>query len=173
MSNDQPHIKIEIRSNANFLAGTREMLSGIAKRLGFSDESAGHIALALDEALCNVIRHGYDKAPDKPIWISVFAIGGVATPDQHASPTSALKIVIDDEARQVDLATIKSRDLDEVRPGGLGVHIIHEVMDEVHYEHRKPKGMRLIMIKNRSSGKRVGPETPGQGDRSCSCGDHS
>lgn len=69
---------------------------------------------------------------------------------------TALRIVLEDEAEQVDPATIKSRDLEEVRPGGLGVHIIKSVMDEVKYERREGVGglggvgMRLTMIKNRT-----------------------
>ena len=50
----------------------------------------------------------------------------------------------------MDPAVIKSRNLDEVRPGGLGVHIIKAVMDEVSYEKRNPIGMRLTMTKKRS-----------------------
>ncbi len=155
MMPQEPHVKLELRSNPLFLSGAREMVSSIAKRLGFSDESSAHIALAIDEALCNIIRHGYDKQPEKPIWISIFPEGGVSTPESQGqpSPTTALKIVIEDEARQVDLAAIKSRDLEEIRPGGLGVHIIQQVMDSVSYEHRQGPsgGMRLTMIKSKSS----------------------
>ncbi len=155
MTPQEPHVKLELRSNPLFLSGAREMVSSIAKRLGFSDESAAHIALAIDEALCNVIRHGYDKSPERPIWISLYPEGGVATPDApgQPNPTTALRIVIEDEARQVDPSVIKSRDLEEIRPGGLGVHIIQQVMDSVRYEHRDGPagGMRLTMIKNRSA----------------------
>lgn len=152
---DTPHLILQVQSNPLFLSGVREMVSNVAKRLGFADESCSQMALAVDEALCNVIRHGYQKAPDKPIWLTLYALGGVGTPDTLAAgqpnPVSALKIVIEDEAQQVDLAKIKSRDLDDIRPGGLGVHIIREVMDEVSYEHRKPSGMRLTMVKKRAA----------------------
>ncbi len=143
-------------SNPLYLSGAREMVSSVARRLGFSDEACGHIALAVDEALCNVIRHGYQKASDRPIWIGLVPLGGVAQPGVPAgNPTQALKIVIEDEARQVDPEQIKSRNLEEVRPGGLGVHIIKAVMDEVKYERRESLngtpavGMRLTMIKRR------------------------
>ena len=165
MTTQEPHVKLELRSNPLFLSGAREMVSSIAKRLGFSDESAAHIALAIDDALCNVIRHGYDKQAEQPIWISLFPEGGVSTPDSQGnpSPTTALRIVIEDEAKQVDLAAIKSRDLEEIRPGGLGVHIIQQVMDSVTYEHRNgPRGgMRLTMIKSRSSKPKPGDSNKG------------
>jgi len=148
-------ICIELRSNPLYLSGAREMVAAVARRLGFSDESCGQIALAVDEALCNVIRHGYDRASDKPIWISLWPVGSLAASDGNSCPITpeanieALRIVIDDEAKQVDPSVIKSRNLDDVRPGGLGVHIIKAVMDDVLYEKRSPAGMRLTMIKKR------------------------
>jgi len=165
----KPQIQLAITSNPLFLSGTREFVYHIASRVGFSEEACGQMALAVDEAICNVIRHGYDRALDKPIWISLQCIGGVAAPEtQQTNPTTALQIVIEDEARQVDLSMIKSRNLDEIRPGGLGVHIIQEVMDDVKYEHRSGKGMRLTMVKLRNSAKRAGSgdvDSPGlEGD---------
>jgi anti-sigma regulatory factor (Ser/Thr protein kinase) len=149
---EQAEILIQMMSNPLYLSGAREMVAAVARRLAFSDEACGQIALAVDEALCNVIRHGYGRQSDRPIWISLTPIGGVAAPGSDGNPTEALKIVIEDEARQVDPATIRSRNLEDVRPGGLGVHIIRAVMDDVRYEKRNgsDRGMRLVMIKNRT-----------------------
>ena len=47
-----------------------------------------------------------------------------------------LLIKIFDFAENVDLDSIQSRDLDDIRPGGLGVHIIHQVMDSVEYKNQ-------------------------------------
>ena len=153
---DPAQIRIELRSNPLYLSGMREMLASVCRRLGFTDEACGQMALALDEALCNIIRHGYDRAPDQPIWITLTPLGGVTTPEEmheKGNPTTGIQIVVEDEARQVDPSVIKSRNLEDIRPGGLGVHIIHQIMDEVRYEHREGKGMRLTMIKGRASTK--------------------
>ena len=42
---------------------------------------------------------------------------------------STIQFVIEDRARQVPLDRIKGRPLDDIRPGGLGIHLIREVMD--------------------------------------------
>lgn len=164
MTPSHPPIRLEITSNPLFLAGARELIYHLASRLGFTDEACGQLALAVDEAICNVIRHGYDRAAGKPIWISVTPlVSGRSEEPTPDSPADALRIVIEDEARQVDVNTIKSRDLDDIRPGGLGVHIITEVMDEVRYEHRQPTGMRLTMVKRRqpaASNDNAGQQTP-------------
>jgi serine/threonine-protein kinase RsbW len=138
-----PDIRLEMVSDPVYLSGARELVSSVARRLGFHEEACSQIALAIDEALCNIIRHGYDRRKDGPIWMSLFPMEG--GPGSKGTP--GLTIVVEDEARQVDPEQIRSRDLDEIRPGGLGVHIIRQVMDEVRYEKRPSKGMRLTLVK--------------------------
>jgi anti-sigma regulatory factor (Ser/Thr protein kinase) len=136
--NREPAVRLELTSQARFLAAARAMISNLAQRLGFNEVQCGQISLAVDEALCNIINHGYDKRPDGRIWLSVWTLDG-------AKP--GIRIVIEDRAKQVDPQAIRSRDLDDIRPGGLGVYIIREVMDEVIYEKREGGGMRLTMMK--------------------------
>lgn len=138
------HLKLEMLSQPRYLSGARELVAAVAKRLGFSERACGQIALAIDEALCNVMCHGYGRDPKGVIWLSIEPLGGHA-PDNGAT---GIRVVIEDEAKQVDPDKIKSRDLDDIRPGGLGVHIIHEVMDNVNFEKRSKKGMRLSLEKN-------------------------
>ncbi|HMN39233.1 MAG TPA: ATP-binding protein [Phycisphaerales bacterium] len=173
-ASSEPHLRIELRSNPLLLSGVRELIVALSRRLGFSDESGGQIALAVDEALCNVIRHGYQRRPDRPIWLSIWAEGGAWV--DGGAPTStgsaggerpdALRIVIEDEAKQVSPETIKSRSLEEIRPGGLGVHIIQTVMDEARYEKRGTTGMRLTMVKKRVGS--VGDGARAAGNCGCS-----
>ncbi len=137
----RPHIRVELLSNPIYLSGARELVGSVSRRLGFDDLQCSKIALAVDEALCNIIRHGYNRQPDKPIWISIW-------PDVTEPQPLGIRLVIEDEARQVDPSTLKGRALDDIRPGGLGVHIIREVMDEVTFAKRNGKGMRLTMVKH-------------------------
>ena len=124
-------IRIELVSDPMYLCGAREMVSCIAQRVGFDDMSCSKIALAVDEAMCNVIRHGYKRATDRPIWVTV-------VPRRAEGDTPGrIEIIIEDEADQVDPEAIAGRALDDVRPGGLGVHIMREVMDEVEYARRE------------------------------------
>lgn len=138
---EKPHIRIELRSDPCYLAGVRQLIAGVAQRIGFDDNSCSQVALAVDEALANVIRHGYCQACDRPIWISLW-------PSPETEERGAgLRIEIEDEARQVDESELCGRELDDPKPGGLGLHIIREVMDEVAYHKRSGRGMRLTMVK--------------------------
>lgn len=142
-----PHITIQMLSQARFLSAARSMIANLAQRLGFNEIRCGQVSLAVDEALCNVINHGYEKREDGIIWIHLYIM---------EDDRGGLKIVIEDEAQQVEPDCIKSRDLDDIRPGGLGVYIIREIMDEVRYEKRETSGMRLTLVKWLSSDDETG-----------------
>lgn len=131
-------IRVELRSQPELLAPVRAMLTSLSERLGFDEVETGHLALAVDEALANVIRHGYDNATDGRIWLSASV---------KEQPTRRLHIEIEDQGRQVDPEQINPRDLDDVRPGGLGVHLMREVTDTCEFERRSPTGMRLVLEK--------------------------
>lgn len=137
-----PDIRVHLISDPTYLSGVRDLIAAVARRLSFSDDACGQIALAVDEALANIIRHGYERRKDGPITISIWPL-----PGDNGHPRPGIRIVVEDEAKQVEPDQIKSRDLDQVRPGGLGVHIIRQIMDEVAYEKRPGPGMRLTLVK--------------------------
>ncbi len=136
-----PHMVVQLLSQPRYLAPTRRLVHEFCRQFGFDDRGAGQVALAVDEALCNVIRHGYGKQADGPIWIQLWPVASLERRN------AGVRIVIEDEANQIDPANIKGRELDEIRPGGLGVHIIREVMDESIFERRDRVGMRLTMVR--------------------------
>lgn len=154
-----PHVEIHLLSQPRYLCGARDAVGSISRRFGFDEQTSGQLALAVDEALCNVIRHGYNNAPDRPITLKIWPLheddmsAAASAPSAPGNGTpqgpGGVRIVIEDEARQVDPDQIKSRDLAEVRPGGLGVHIIRQIMSATRFEKRPgPQGgMRLVMAK--------------------------
>lgn len=156
---DRPPLRFEMLSQPRYLSAVRAMISNVAQRFGFSDHDSDQISLAVDEALCNVINHGYGCRDDGRIWVSVWPL----------EKNLGLRIVIEDGAPQVEPHTIQPRELSEIRPGGLGVHIIREVMDQVVYEKREEGGMRLTLIKvlrpsSHADGDARDTRTEGRGD---------
>jgi anti-sigma regulatory factor (Ser/Thr protein kinase) len=155
----RPEIELKLISDPMYLCGARELVGCIARRIGFDDMDCSKIALAVDEALSNIIRHGYNKVFDKPIWI------GISPIKPSAESIGGIVIIIDDEAKQVDPCKMKGRELEDIKPGGLGVHIIQEVMDEVRYEKRDSVGMRMILTKRAPRPE----ESPRLSDRKATC----
>lgn len=129
---------MEIPSQPAFLAPLRAFITTIAERCGFDEVAQFQLALAIDEAVANVINHGYGRRPDGRVSVKLWRI---------TNGREGIQVVIEDEGRQIDPALIRSRDLDDVRPGGLGVHIIREVMDHCRWERRAEGGMRLVLVK--------------------------
>jgi len=136
------HSDLEIRivSNPRYICAVRLAIESAARSLGAAEQTCGELALVVGEALANVIKHGYQDQTDRPIWVT-------GSPMQDDG-RRCFEVVIEDESQGVDLDQIKSRPLDEVRPGGLGVHLIQCIMDQVEYSHRQDGvGVRLRMRK--------------------------
>lgn len=149
MSEQTYDIQLRIWSHPRYLCVVRAVVESALGRLGFPPDLRTRMTMAVDEAVANVIRHGYDNRDDGPIWLTLEALAGGGDDGEAGrdSQHGGVRIVIEDEARQVEAEQIRGRDLAKVRPGGLGVHIIEQVMDHVQYEKRAERGMRLVMIR--------------------------
>jgi len=113
--------RLNVPGRAQSLVMVRRAVEASATLCGFSKEQTQDIILAVDEACQNVVRHAYAGALDGDMVVDVRREKG------------AYLVLIRDFAPSVDPAIIKSRALDDVRPGGLGVHFIREVMDTMDY----------------------------------------
>jgi len=112
---------LQVTSNPNRLKLVRQVVAEAATMAGCDADMVRDVVIAVDEALQNVIRHGYGGSPDGAIHITL------------RMQDETLIILIRDWASRVDPNTVKPRDLDDIRPGGLGTHFIREVMDEVEF----------------------------------------
>lgn len=137
-------VKLCIFSTPAHLPVVRAAADRMCRLIGFDEDSAHRVVLSIDEAMTNVIRHAYDGAEDRPIEVELTAVG-------HSRP-EALRVRIRDYGRRVDSSQIKSRELSDVRPGGLGVHIMNECMDRVEYEPAEGGGTTLTMFKHLPAG---------------------
>jgi anti-sigma regulatory factor (Ser/Thr protein kinase) len=91
--------------------------------------------LAIDEACMNIIQHAYGKEGSGEIRLHLAL--------QH----DRLTIELEDDAPCIDPQRVKPRALADVRPGGLGVHFIREIMDEMVFLPCQSKGNRLRLVK--------------------------
>jgi anti-sigma regulatory factor (Ser/Thr protein kinase) len=133
-------VELRVISEPRYLCVVRSAVETFTQRIGFSNEQSGDIVLAVDEALTNVIRHGYKGATNQPIRICLS--------HHRDGPRDGICIVIEDECDQVDPAKLVGHPLEEVKPGGLGVNIFKQVMDDVQFEPAKGKrGMLLTLCK--------------------------
>lgn len=133
-------ITMSIVSTPAHLPVVRAALGELARLIGFDERGADGLVLAVDEALANVIEHAYEGRSDGPITVSFTALLEI---DRQVG----IEVVLEDRGQSVDKRLIHGRDLDDIRPGGLGTHIMIACMDQLEYAHRDGGGTRLRMLK--------------------------
>ncbi|MCY4016640.1 MAG: ATP-binding protein [Gammaproteobacteria bacterium] len=120
-------LSMRVANDLKELAAIAERVDEFCGQLGIGPAVAYQVNLSLDELLTNTINYGYaDDAPHE-IRIDLRVEAG------------RLTIRIEDDARQFDLSASDpekadtTSSLDERRPGGLGIFLVHEMMDSVNY----------------------------------------
>jgi len=143
VSREKMLLRMELQSDPEMLCAVRGALAHLAERLGFPDEDCRAIVLAVDEALTNIIRHTYRGHTESPIQAEVRRI----TLDEDGLRGDALEIVLQDEGPAVDPEKLCGRALEDVRPGGLGLHFIRQSMDRVEFRRRNDRNqLRLVKL---------------------------
>ncbi len=131
---------LKIESKTDQLVAVREFVSEAATASGFSDEDVGRIALAVDEACTNVIKHAYQFDPRRTITVAV----------QVSDRDFEVSIV--DNGRQFDPEKVRTPDMKEYlskyRRGGLGVYLMKSLMDKVEYNIEPGKRNQVRLIKH-------------------------
>jgi len=127
--------EIRIAAQADELKGLRDTVRETVLAQGVDDKLAECLVLAVDEAAVNVIRHAYGDSGTGEIVLQILNNRGV------------LVFRLTDFAPPVDTARICPRDLDDIRPGGLGVHLIAEVMDEVEFVAPPPGAGNVLEMR--------------------------
>lgn len=148
-------LKLEMRSDPTFLCVVRGALEPLMESLGFSGEENRAIIRGVDEAVSNIMRHSYKGCPDNPIELYCNRL------DRRTNGRSqhGIEIVLYDCGPAVDTTKIQPRPLDEIRPGGLGLHIIRGSMDTVEYK-RAGRLNQLRLVKYASRGSKGGFACP-------------
>jgi anti-sigma regulatory factor (Ser/Thr protein kinase) len=138
-------LRMELRSNPEMLCVVRNALGQLAATLGFSEPECHAVVLAVDEALTNIIRHAYLGAAERPIEASFRRIHVL----RDGKPEDALEILLEDRGVTANSKKMCGRALEDVRPGGLGLHFIRECMDTVEFSRKWGRNqLRLVKILN-------------------------
>lgn len=133
------------------LASVRHFVGEAVRACGGSDEVAADLLIAVDEAVTNIVSHGY-RADTGEIEIEAGpAPGGLA-------------IRIRDSAPRFDLDSVPSADLqisplDRADAGGFGVELIRRLVDEVRYEVRTDGRNELTLLRRLEPAARAGQAT--------------
>src|SRR5580698_4994659 len=135
-------LRLEFSSDPGLLCAVRGAVERLTESFGFSASDCRAVTRAVDEALTNIIRHSYNGRPDRPIEMLFRSVHREATP----KASEGLEILLCDRGPSIKRAQLCMRELEEVRPGGLGLHFIQQSMDIVEYKRANGTN-RLRLVK--------------------------
>jgi anti-sigma regulatory factor (Ser/Thr protein kinase) len=143
-------LDIRIPGHPKMMQLVRRTVGQACEMVGFSERETHSIMLAVDEGCTNIIRHCYhdgQREEDIVIRLRLYK--------------DRIEIVLRDFGEAIDVHKLQEcvdkrrRELEErgpVRPGGLGVMLIHSIMDTVHYKSNLKSGTVLKLVKYVSPG---------------------
>ena len=116
----------ELKSSLSELDRLCQNLETFGKKFGFSKKLIFEINLALDELFTNIISYGFIDDKEHIIKVTL-------TPENDA-----LCLCIEDDGKPFNPIEFETPDVscsvEECKIGGLGIHIMKKLMDEVCYE---------------------------------------
>jgi serine/threonine-protein kinase RsbW len=131
--------QLKISSITENLEIIREFVRNLASKAGFNNEVSDQIVLAVDEACTNVIKHAHSYNARRLIELVVFI------------DAEKIEIVISDKGKGFDIGTLQTPDIKkyvhESRTGGLGIHLMKTLMDEVSFSIKPTKKNQVSMVK--------------------------
>ena len=137
MSTDQA-FDLSVKAELDKLQVVRQFINQAGSTLGVSDEAMGDLRLVIDEAVTNVIIHGYGDL-DGTVELQMKADGDAVT------------IRIRDRAKTFDPGHVNAPQLDTAlkdRPfGGMGIFLIKKMTDEAEFLPLPGGGNEIRLVK--------------------------
>ncbi len=109
------------------------------------------INLALEEAVSNVMLYAYPKGQAGIVELTAEVNNNPQCPTLNSQLSTKITFTIEDSGKPFDPTIQAEPDITlavEERPiGGLGIHLVRQIMDDIHYERKNDRNI-LILVKN-------------------------
>ena len=124
--------------NSSSLKDVRSFSREVFEKFKINEELREELVLAIAEAAQNIVKHAYKDDPDTKDIMVV----------QISCKDNKLQIGFYDMGQPVDPGKVKHREIDNVKPGGLGTFFIQQIMDAVEFKDgKKPWINHLVLTK--------------------------
>ncbi|MCP4180287.1 MAG: ATP-binding protein [bacterium] len=114
-----------------------DFIKDIAIENNFSEAETLDIILATEEILVNIISYAYPKLK-----------GDIKIECDYINENNELLIIFTDDGIKFDVMSVDEPDIDtpleERKIGGMGVFLVRNVMDNVHYKRKNKKNILTI-----------------------------
>ena len=121
------------------LKEVRTFCRDVFEKLKIEQSLKDELVLAIAEAAQNIVKHAYKDNQDS----NDIMVVKISCEDKK------LQIAFYDMGTPVDPKKVKHREIDNIKPGGLGTFFIQEIMDAVEFKDgkRKPWINHLVLTK--------------------------
>lgn len=131
---------LEIKADLDNLGRVRNFIEAILGTSGLSKDRAGELLLAVDEAVSNIVMHGFKSGADGDIELEVL------------QQPEALLVRIRDNAPLFDPTRgsnphLEISPLEREAPGGFGVYLLNHLVDRIAYRVTEDGRNELTMLK--------------------------
>ena len=127
---------LDIPANAENLKTIRDFVREYIDKCDGLESYKDEIVLAIDEACQNVIRHAYrDKNGNVAIKLSFQNKEFIVSLEDDGTPAIPEKI--------------KPRNIEDIKPGGLGTFFINQIMDSVSFQSTSPHWVNCLTMKKK------------------------
>jgi len=127
--------ELEFASHPGNLCLVRDFVRQFLEPIALPTTEKDLMVLGVDEACTNVIRYAYCHKEDEPMHL--------VCEDRGDHVVFRLR----DFGTQCVSSQLKGRDLEDVQPGGLGLHLIRRAFSKVDYD-LKMEGTELVLRKD-------------------------
>ena len=142
MTSDDHVLEIAIANELEAIVAAEEKIDAFCEEREISPEIAYAVNLSIDEILTNTISYGYDE--DEPDRIEIIV----------RLESDSLVVEIVDDSAPFDLSATPEANveasLEERDVGGLGLFLVHQMMDRVEYE--RIEGRNIVTLTKSTSG---------------------
>ena len=131
--------KREFIVNSASLKEVRSFSREVFEKIKIDQDLKDELVLAIAEAAQNIVKHAYKDIETNNDKMEIKISLG---------KNDELEIGFFDKGKPVDGAKVRHRNIDDVKPGGLGTFFIQEIMDAVEFKDgKKPWINHLVLTK--------------------------
>ena len=127
----------KLKNNISELDKLGHKLTAFGNRIGLSKKCIFQINLALDELFTNIVSYGFTDNGLQ--WITV----------DLSHDDGKIRVKMEDTGHPFDPASVEIPDpvteIEDCKVGGLGLHLVRKIMDEVTYQRCDKKNITTLI----------------------------
>jgi anti-sigma regulatory factor (Ser/Thr protein kinase) len=135
-------LKATVNSKAGDLQAVRDMVTALERERKLPPALVFDLYVVLDEVLSNILKYGYTDSAAHEIHVKLSAT------------EAAVDIVVEDDGRVYDPFAVPAPDpslsLAQRPLGGLGLHFVRNLMDDVKYQRENDRNYLFLNKKIQS-----------------------